>query len=109
MSQQELRQLVLGVLTERDAYGIEVAAWVADRLEPLTGSDGPAEGSIYPALRWLERHGLALPYWVEVGEAAPRRRYYSLTPKGRRVAARDRVRGTHPLPQPRPTASAARP
>jgi DNA-binding PadR family transcriptional regulator len=108
MSQEELRQLVLGVLTRGDACGIEVAASVADEL--ASGDRiGFAEGSVYAALRWLERQGLALARWVEVGEGAPRRRYYSLTPRGRRVAAAQGSRSPNPHPQPRPSAWAARP
>ena len=109
ISQTELRGFVLDVLARREAYGVEIAAALAAHLAANPGateaSDFP-EGAVYPALRWLERHGLAVTHWVDVGEAAPRRRYYSLTPKGARVVARDGL-GTA-QPEPRPSMSAAR-
>lgn len=85
-SPDELRQLVLGVLARREAYGVEIAAAIEARLH---ASDGPklAEGSVYPVLRRLERDGLLNARWVEIGEGAPRRRYYVLTPAGERQAA----------------------
>jgi PadR family transcriptional regulator PadR len=105
ISQTELRGFVLDVLARREAYGVEIAAALAAHMAATDASDFP-EGAIYPALRWLERHGLAMTHWVDVGEAAPRRRYYSLTPKGARVAARDGLGKAQP--EPRPSMSAAR-
>ena len=106
-SPEELRQLVLGVLVRREAYGVEIAAALEARLR---ASDGPelAEGSIYPVLRRLERDGLLIARWVEIGEGAPRRRYYTLTPAGERQAARtaERSRRTAPAAA---RCSAARP
>ncbi len=103
-SPEELRALVLSVLVRKEAYGVEVAAALAAR---LAGDESEIpEGAVYPALRWLERHGLAVTHWVDVGEATPRRRYYSLTPQGARIAARDGL-GNAP-PHPRPLTSAAR-
>jgi PadR family transcriptional regulator PadR len=96
-SPDELRQLVLGVLARREACGVEIAAAIEARLPP---SDGPglAEGSVYPVLRRLERDGLLNARWVEIGEGAPRRRYYVLTPAGERQATRaaDRAPRTAP-------------
>jgi PadR family transcriptional regulator PadR len=45
-------------------------------------------GTIYPALRRLERAGLVLGTWSEV--AGRRRRVYELTPAGRRSLAAER-------------------
>ena len=104
MSQAELRGLVLGILARREAYGVEIAAALA--AQPAAEMPDIAEGAVYPALRWLERTGLAATRWVDVGEGAPRRRYYRLTPKGVSVAARDGLGRTHP--HPRPSMSAAR-
>ncbi len=91
----ELRRLVLGVLVRKEAYGLEIAAALSPRSPAVESPEWP-EGSVYPALRWLERHGLALTQWVDVGEGAPRRRYYSLTPKGERVAARGALSEPNP-------------
>jgi PadR family transcriptional regulator PadR len=104
ISQSELRGLVLGILARREAYGVEIAAALA--AQPAGEMPDIAEGAVYPALRWLERQGLAVTHWVEVGEGAPRRRYYRLTPRGARVAARDGLGKTRP--QPHPSVSAVR-
>lgn len=76
-----LRALVLGLLARREMHGYEIAALLAAQGIELT------EGSVYPALRRLERDGLLSARWVGVGEGAPRRRYYVLTPAGEREAA----------------------
>jgi DNA-binding PadR family transcriptional regulator len=102
----ELRRLVLSVLVRKEAYGVEIAAALAAHLAAVEEPEIP-EGAVYPALRWLERHGLAVTHWVDVGEAAPRRRYYSLTPRGARAAARDELGKARP--HPRPSTWAARP
>lgn len=44
-----------------------------------------AEGTIYPILNRLKRDGLVDSKWIE-GEASHPRRYYGLTPAGRRRA-----------------------
>ena len=105
ISQEELRGFVLGILARREAYGVEIATALA--AQPATEMPEMDEGAVYPALRWLERHGLAVTHWVEVGEGAPRRRYYGLTPAGERAAARDGLAKLQP--HPRPSISAARP
>jgi PadR family transcriptional regulator PadR len=98
MSSEELRELVLGILVRREAYGVEIAAALASRLPSRSEDADLPEGSVYPALRWLERHGLAVSHWVDLGQTAPRRRYYCLTAKGKRVSARHAVAGPNPQP-----------
>jgi DNA-binding PadR family transcriptional regulator len=92
ISQKDLRALVLGLLARREMYGYEIAAALAAQLRASDGAETEtielAEGSVYPALRRLERDGLLSARWVEIGEGAPRRRYYVLTPAGERQAAR---------------------
>jgi PadR family transcriptional regulator PadR len=109
MSQVELRGFVLGILARREAYGVEIATALAAHPAAADEADEPDmdEGAVYPALRWLERQGLAVTHWVDVGEGAPRRRYYRLTPAGQRAAARDGL--AKQQPRPRPSMSAARP
>ena len=106
IAQEELRNLVLGILARRESYGVEIAAALTTRRAALDdGSDLP-EGAVYPALRWLERQGLARTHWVDVGEGAPRRRYYVLTPRGAQAAAREALRS--PEARPRPSLAAVR-
>ncbi|HEY5487849.1 MAG TPA: PadR family transcriptional regulator [Candidatus Limnocylindrales bacterium] len=80
----ELRRRVLAILARRENYGYELA-------EELRRTDAGlelAEGSVYPALRRLERDGFVSGHWVEIGADVPRRRYYVLTPKGLAEVAR---------------------
>jgi DNA-binding PadR family transcriptional regulator len=107
MSQAELRGLVLSILARREAYGVEIAAMLSARPGATDAAEVP-EGAVYPVLRWIERMGLAATRWVDVGEAAPRRRYYLLTPLGEKAAARYAPGQGHPHPRPRPSMSAAR-
>lgn len=52
---------------------------------------GLPSGTVYPALRRLERDGLASSQWEDEDIAAeqqrPARRYYRVTPLGKRAAA----------------------
>ena len=48
------------------------------------------QGSLYPALQRLERHGLVVAAW-ETSENNRRARYYRLTPAGRRRLATERA------------------
>jgi PadR family transcriptional regulator, regulatory protein PadR len=72
--------LLLALLAERTMYGYELVAALRERSAAVI--DLP-EGTVYPALRRLEREGWIAGSWVETA-AGPRRRYYELTAKGRR-------------------------
>jgi PadR family transcriptional regulator PadR len=100
ISQKDLRALVLGLLARREMCGYEMATTLAAQRQ-ASGEDAAegidlAEGSVYPALRRLERDGLLSARWVEIGEGAPRHRYYVLTPAGVRQAARTVARAPTP-------------
>lgn len=73
--------LVLSMLDGRDRHGYEIA----QRIEAL--SDGRLSfqaATLYPLLYRLEQRGLVAGRWVEkAGER--RRRFYRLTPEGRRA------------------------
>jgi DNA-binding PadR family transcriptional regulator len=91
---------ILGLLGVREMHGYEIArsirtggsmgAGIADRR--LACPDLLRDGDVYPVLRRLEHDGLVCGRWVEIGEDVPRRRYYTLTPRGVRVAAGARAR-----------------
>lgn len=75
--------LLLALLAQGERYGYELVAELRTRSESVI--DLP-EGTVYPALRRLERQGLLRGRWVDV-QGAPRRRYYALTSKGERALA----------------------
>lgn len=78
--------LILALVEERPRHGYEIAQLIKQR------SDGEIQfqiPSLYPPLYRLERRGLIEGRWVEKsGER--RRRYYRLTPAGRKALAAQR-------------------
>jgi PadR family transcriptional regulator PadR len=78
--------LVLSLVAQRPRHGYEIGKLIEAR------SDGRLQfriGSLYPILCRLEVRGLLAGRWVDrVGER--RRRYYRLTPLGRRWLADQR-------------------
>jgi len=78
--------LLLGLVADREMYGYELVAELRKRSDSVI--DLP-EGTVYPALRRLEREGLIGGRWVDVA-GGPRRRYYGLTPQGQRALAEGR-------------------
>jgi DNA-binding PadR family transcriptional regulator len=78
----DLVGLVLRALHLREMCGVDVANLLVDQGLDLS------EGSVYAILRGLERTGLAIGVWVDVGIQLPRRRFYRLTPKGETAASR---------------------
>jgi PadR family transcriptional regulator PadR len=68
-------------------YGYELVAELRRRTDSVI--DLP-EGTVYPALRRLERQGLVTGRWVDTPEG-PRRRYYALTHDGERALADGRA------------------
>lgn len=69
---------ILQAVTAGSRYGFDVMA-----------ATGLPSGTVYPALRRLEKHGLVRAHWEnqETARAAkrPRRRYYETTPNGASV------------------------
>ena len=74
--------LILSLLTEREMYGYEILQEAERR---SAREFQLKEGTLYPALHNLEQSGLLKAVW-RAGESGPRRKYYSLTAKGRRHA-----------------------
>ncbi len=69
---------ILLTVSAKPRYGLAIM----DHLEAFTDLV-VTEGTIYPILGRLTREGLLRAEWVE-GEAAHARKYYHLTPAGRR-------------------------
>ncbi len=73
--------MILAVLEERQRHGYEIAKMIDDR------SNGVLRfhvGSLYPMLYRMERRGWIDGRWIEKA-GQRRRRYYRLTPAGRKV------------------------
>ena len=72
---------VLAVLADGDEYAFEL-------VRRLSAVDGlvTSEGTIYPLLARLRRDGLVTTTWQE-SDAGPPRKYYRLTPGGKRSLA----------------------
>jgi PadR family transcriptional regulator PadR len=73
--------LVLAQLEHKDSHGYEIAQQIAAR---SGGALSFHVASLYPVLYRLERRGLIAGRWVEKA-GQRRRRYYRLTPAGRKV------------------------
>lgn len=75
--------LILSILQARENYGYAIAEKVRDLSR---GEMEWTEGMLYPVLHRLERRGLLKSRWEAVGSER-KRRYYSLTAKGRKHLA----------------------
>jgi DNA-binding PadR family transcriptional regulator len=84
LSRGDFGLLILGLISKREMYGYEI---VAELRATTQGAIDLPEGTVYPALRRLERDGIVEGHWVEVGAGAPRRRYYRLTLRGEHALA----------------------
>ncbi|HEV2148922.1 MAG TPA: helix-turn-helix transcriptional regulator [Longimicrobiaceae bacterium] len=77
--------LVLRALAEGFVYGFDVM-----------DASGLPSGTVYPALRRLERAGCVASHWEEENaarrEGRPARRYYEVTDEGRSLLARAHAR-----------------
>jgi transcriptional regulator len=78
--------LILAQLETRPSHGYEIAQLIEARSK---GAVAFHVASLYPILYRLERRGLIAGRWVEK-PGQRRRRYYALTPQGRKVLAAQR-------------------
>src|SRR6266853_5412205 len=78
--------LVLAQLEGRPRHGYEIGIEIERRSE---GAVSFQVASLYPVLYRLERKGLIAGRWVEAA-GQRRRRYYKLTPAGRKVLSAQR-------------------
>ena len=83
---RDMGLLLLGLVAQREMYGYELMAELRRQTDEVV--DLP-EGTVYPALRRLERQGLVAARWVEAPNA-PRRRYYGLTRDGEKALSAGR-------------------
>ena len=78
--------LLLSVVREGPAHGYLVVQRLAERSE---GAFELGEGTIYPALRRLEKQGLLRSTWTEYN--GRQRRVYRLSPKGEKAFTKQRT------------------
>jgi PadR family transcriptional regulator PadR len=78
--------LILSMLEERARHGYEIARLIGERSQ---GAISFYAGSLYPTLYRLENKDLIEGRWVEKA-GQRRRRYYKLTPGGRKALASQR-------------------
>lgn len=74
---------ILALLAEESLYGFEIAKQIEDK---TAGALRFNLASLYPMLYELEKRGWVKGRW-ETNRAGRDRRYYSLTPKGKRKLA----------------------
>ncbi|MBM7578233.1 PadR family transcriptional regulator [Jeotgalibacillus terrae] len=78
--------LLLSLIAEKDCYGYEMTK----KLRALSkDSYHMNEGTLYPALKRLEKKECVTSYWNLESEGG-RRKYYSITETGRSVLAKKR-------------------
>lgn len=80
--------LILALLGEEEMYGLQIAKEINRRTDGILRF---REGLLYPALHQLEKEGLVESEW-HFSSQGPRRKYYVLTRKGSKEAARLRKR-----------------
>ena len=78
--------LILALVETRARHGYEIAKLIEERSDRVLQFH---VASLYPLLYRLEKRGLLLGRWVEKA-GQRRRRYYKLTPAGRKVLAEQR-------------------
>lgn len=78
--------LILAQLEERPSHGYEIAQQIDRRSR---GAVSFHVASLYPILYRLERRGLIAGRWIEKA-GQRRRRYYTLTPSGRKALSERR-------------------
>lgn len=83
--------LVLSLLRESDKYGYQMITDLSLRSEKAFELK---EGTLYPILHGLEKEG-ALRSYDKESPSGKKRRYYSLTPKGRRLLEEKREQWEH--------------
>jgi PadR family transcriptional regulator, regulatory protein PadR len=75
--------LLLNLLSRGEMYGYEILQEASRR---SANAFEFKEGTLYPALHQLEKKGHIMTSWL-MAESVRERKYYSLTPKGRKTAA----------------------
>lgn len=70
--------LILSVISRQDTYGYEIIQKIKRNSDDIYSM---SEGTLYPALKRLERKGYLQSYWGESDEGG-RRKFYRIVEKG---------------------------
>ena len=82
-----METMLLAVLSEGPSYGYQM---VQDLNAKASGILKTGEGTIYPVLHRLEERELIQSAW-RAGETGRQRRYYRITPKGKKALSENRL------------------
>ena len=83
----KVETFLMAILESGPSYGYGLVQELARRAQGLLRL---GEGTIYPVLHRMEERDLIAANWRESGNGRPRK-YYRLTPKGRRALAENRA------------------
>ncbi len=72
--------LLLSIIAKHDTYGYEIAQSLKQESEDLYSM---GQGTLYPALKRLEKKELLQSYWNE-SESGMKRKFYTITDKGKK-------------------------
>ena len=81
-----IKPLLLSILASRPSYGYAIIQRVQDVTK---GQIAWSTSTLYPVLHDLENDGLLRSEWRS-SEEGPRRKYYSLTPRGEKALQREK-------------------
>ena len=82
-----LMLLVLSLLREEEMYGYRICQVVEQR---TNGRYKLKEGVLYPLLHSLEKSGFIIGEWCANPDGGPERKYFKLTPKGKKGLEQER-------------------
>lgn len=74
--------LVLSVINRGDTYGYEIMQTLRQKSDDLYQM---TQGTLYPALKRLEKKGYLTSYWGDAPETGVNRKFYSITDKGKKI------------------------
>lgn len=73
--------LIISLIVKRDMYGYEIAKTIKEKSNNLYEM---GEGTLYSALKRLEKNEVLESYWGE-SDGGGRRKYYRITDSGKKV------------------------
>jgi DNA-binding PadR family transcriptional regulator len=72
--------IILAILKDKDSYGYEILKTILDKGNGLIDI---RDATIYTAFKRMEKDELISTYWGGEGEGGARRKYYSISDKGK--------------------------